>query len=437
MMTTPSSSPMTRTSVYDSILNSEWPASLDSLEGLPDAVEPRVLPYAHPGSSQAPVVRHGMVYEALGWLGSVLPGVGLAFLLAFLGYEASEWIGARMHYAPGKSPISPITLAVIFGLIIRNTVDVPKGYEPGLRFAIKSLLRLGIVILGLTLSVKALGRDVAAGIPVIACCITVALVVVTFLNRSLGLSRRLGTLIAIGTSICGVSAIVATAPIIEAEEDVTSYAVACITIFGLIALISYPFLAHAMFGASMKEAGIFLGTAIHDTSQVTGAGLAYAQQYKADAAMKTAVTVKLVRNLSMSLLIPLMAILYHRGNQGTRQVKQKWHQIVPLFVVGFVLMACIRSLGDWTLDQHGAAFGFIRSSTWVGTDPHSGLDYLAKFCVAWLLATALGAVGLGTGFAKLRGLGLKPFTVGLVAALLVGIVSTVMIKVLAALHFLS
>src|SRR5207244_5742465 len=90
------------------------------------------------------------------------------------------------------------------------------------------------------------------------------------------------------------------------------------------------------------------GTAIHDTSQVTGAGLAYAQQYKADIAMKTAVTVKLVRNLCMSVLIPLMAILYRRGEKGGRKVKQPWHQIIPLFVVGFVLMACVRSFGDQT-----------------------------------------------------------------------------------------
>src|SRR3954469_22344164 len=131
---------------------------------------------------------------------------------------------------------------------------------------------------------------------------------VTLITRAMGLPRKLGTLMAVGTSICGVSAIVATAPIIEADEDETSYAVACITIFGLIALISYPFLAYHLFDpAHPTQAGIFLGTAIHDTSQVAGAGAAYAAQYKADAAMKTAITVKLVRNLSMSVLIPLMA----------------------------------------------------------------------------------------------------------------------------------
>jgi uncharacterized integral membrane protein (TIGR00698 family) len=357
-------------------------------------------------------------HHALAWIGAMLPGVGLAFLLAFLGYLASEWIGAAMRYEHGKSPISPITLAVLFGLIVRNTIGVPAAYEAGLRLCIKSVLRLGIVILGLTLSIKALGHDVMAGVPVIVVCITCALVFITMLNRWLGLSRRLGTLIAVGTSICGVSAIVATAPIIEAEEDETSYAVACITIFGLLALLTYPFLAHAMFGDNAKQAGIFLGTAIHDTSQVTGAGLAYAQQYKADAAMKTAVTVKLVRNLSMSILIPLMAVIYRRGEGGSRKIKQPWHQLIPLFVVGFVLMACVRSLGD------AGYLNFIPRQTWANVDPN------AKFYASWLLATALGAVGLGTGLAKLKDLGWKPFSVGFAAALVVGGVSAVLVKIL-------
>ena len=134
-------------------------------------------------------------------------------------------------------------------------------------------MKTGIVLLGVGLSVQAVMKVGLIGLPIIVCCIATALVVVTFINRALGLPKRLGTLIAVGTSICGVSAIVATAPVIGAEDDETSYAVACITIFGLIALFTYPFLAHAMFKTNM-QVGLFLGTAIHDTSQVAGAGVA-------------------------------------------------------------------------------------------------------------------------------------------------------------------
>lgn len=400
-------------------LEDPFDLSLDSFEGVPDFVPERkgglVIGWAH---------------DSLAWAGDVLPGFALAFALAWAGYFLSELIGRRMKYEPGKGPVSPVTIAVLLGLILRNTVGVPKVYETGLRLCLKTVLRLGIVVLGLTLSVKAIGRDVVASLPIIICCIGAALILVTLINRALGLPRRLGTLIAVGTSICGVTAIVATAPIIDADEDETAYAVACITIFGLLALMIYPFLAHELF-ATPVQAGTFLGTAIHDTSQVAGAGLAYTQQYKTDSAMKTAITVKLVRNLSMSVIIPLMAILYRRREVANASAKeglakkgtgQKWHQVVPLFVVAFVVMACIRSLGD---SGGGKAFGLLPREQW------KLVDTSAKFCAPWLLATALGAVGLGTGLARLRRLGLKPFSVGLAAALSVGAVSFALIKLLA------
>jgi uncharacterized membrane protein YadS len=220
-----------------------------------------------------------------------------------------------------------------------------------------------------------------------------------------------------------VSAIIATAPVIEADENETSYAAACITIFGLVAMICYPVAAHGIF-ATPNQAGMFFGTAIHDMSQATAAGLAYAQQYKAEAAFHTAVSVKLVRNLFMSVLIPLAGILYHRGGQGTRRVKQKWHQIVPLFVVGFLLMACLRSIGD-SGNPNGRAFGLLDRNNW------NAVGQTAKLLVPWLLAVAMAAVGLGTGIAKLRGLGWKPFSVGFAAALLVGGVSVALIHLLA------
>ena len=116
------------------------------------------------------------------------------------------------------------------------------------------MLRFGIILLGLRLSLAAVGELGLAALPVIVGCIAVALVAVTWINRALGLPRRLGSLIAVGTSICGVSAIAATAPVIDAEEDEVSYSVACITLFGLLALFCYPLLAHGMFGGD-AEAG--------------------------------------------------------------------------------------------------------------------------------------------------------------------------------------
>ncbi|MBI5440704.1 MAG: putative sulfate exporter family transporter [Deltaproteobacteria bacterium] len=390
-------------------------ASLGSLEGVPDWFEPRASPAAQGIYTRT-------LHDALNWLAAAVPGLGLALLLAYVGHWLSGLAGALLAYE--KSPISPILLAVVLGLVLRNTVGVPKAYEAGLKLCLKTVLRIGIVLLGLGLSLQAVAQIGLLGLPIIACCIGTALVAVTFINRALGLPKRLGTLIAVGTSICGVSAIVATAPVIEAEENETSYAVACITIFGLLALFTYPILAHRLF-SSETQVGLFLGTSIHDTSQVTGAGLSYAQQFASKKAMDTAVVVKLVRNVFMSVLIPLMALLYRRSAQdGRERAPQKWHQVVPLFVVGFVALACLRSVGDLGASTGRQAFGVVDRHAWVG------------FCKAvgnlapWFLASAMGAVGLGTGLGKLRGLGWKPFTVGFAAAFLVGCASTVLIKLL-------
>jgi len=390
-------------------------SSLDSLEGVPDIFEPR-----KPIEERAAWQQKG--YSVLAWLGEVLPGIGLAALLAYFGKVLADFIGISvLHFDParGGSPISPIMLAIVLGLVIRNTVGIPTIYEHGLRLSIKTILRIGIVLLGLKLTLSAIVGIGVVALPVIIVCITVALLAVTFINRALGLPKRLGTLIAVGTSICGVSAIVATAPVIDAEEDETSYAVATITLFGLIALFTYPFLAHFVFGSNDLQPGLFLGTAIHDTSQVAGAGLMYKQQYGSEAVLKTAMAVKLMRNVCMVALIPLMALLYHRSEGAGKSAKrQSWTQLVPMFVIGFALMAGLRTLGDST----ERAFGVIDKPAW------DNLVHQADVIAVWCLTIAMAAVGLGTGLAKLRGLGWKPFSVGFAAALLVGGVGALLIK---------
>jgi uncharacterized integral membrane protein (TIGR00698 family) len=392
-------------------------SSLDSLEGVPDWFEPRKT-----AGERAVWQRKG--YNVLAWFGDVLPGIGLAALLAYAGKLLADWIGIgvlRFDASRGGSPISPIMLAIVLGLVIRNAIGIPTIYEHGLRLSIKTVLRLGIVLLGLKLTLGAIVGIGALALPVIAICIATALLAVTFINRALGLPKRLGTLIAVGTSICGISAIVATAPVIEAEEDETSYAVATITLFGLAALFAYPFIAYLLFVGDATSAGLFLGSSIHDTSQVAGAGLMYKQQYGTDGALRVAMAVKLMRNVCMVALIPVMALLYRRSTRGTGPVKrQTWGQLVPMFVIGFALMACVRSLGD----AGERAFGFVDRGTW------DAFVRRADVAAVWCLTIAMAAVGLGTGLAKLRGLGWKPFSVGFVAAVLVGGVSALLIKVL-------
>jgi uncharacterized integral membrane protein (TIGR00698 family) len=399
---------MSTASTYDFWYES---TSLDSMEGVPEWPRPGEKILAAGGT---PAQR---LHAALAWLGGMLPGLGLALGIAWAGGHIAEWLGISvLHFK--KSPISEITVAVLLGLILRNTIGLPVVYEKGLRLCGREVLRFGIILLGLRLSLAAVGKLGLAALPVIIGCIATALIAVTWINRAFGLPRRLGSLIAVGTSICGVSAIAATAPVIDAEEDEVSYSVACITLFGLVALFCYPFLANRMFGEEPRLAGLFLGTAIHDTSQVAGAGLMYREQYERDVAPGTvtaldaATVTKLTRNVCMAAVIPLVALLYHRrGRTGTARLRIA--QAVPLFVLGFLLAAAIRTIGDLS----------VKGATPETKASWKELLDRADVLAAWCLTVAMAAVGLGTGLNRIRRLGWKSFAVGLAAALIVGGVS--------------
>ncbi|MCZ6912555.1 MAG: putative sulfate exporter family transporter, partial [Proteobacteria bacterium] len=254
---------------------------------------------------------------------------------------------------------------------------------------------------------------------VIIGCVTAALLIVTYFGRKLGLSRKLGTLIAVGTSICGATAIVATAPAIGARDDEVAYSVACITLFGVVAMLAYPFAAHWMFAGDPFASGLFLGTAVHETAQVAGAGLVYQQYYSDPQALDVATVTKLVRNLGMLIVIPLMSIAYHRNAKDTGEVP-KWWTMIPLFVVGFACMSLLRTLGD----MGEPSLGFLQPEQWLNF-----VTYTKKTAEIFL-AVAMASVGLGTSIKGLRSIGMKPLAVGLFSALLVGGVSATLISLL-------
>jgi uncharacterized integral membrane protein (TIGR00698 family) len=395
-----------------------WAAWLDSMEGVPEWPQPA----ESPAEKAARGTLLSRAHEAFGWVGAALPGIGLAVGLGAAGRWAAQGLGVDL-LGFTHSPISAIAAAVALGLLVRNTVGLPAVYEKGLRLCGREVLRLGIVLLGLRLSLGAVGQFGLVGLPVILGVIAAALVAVAVLARALGLPRRLGGLIAVGTSICGVSAIVATAPAIKAEEDEVSYAVACVTLFGLAALFAYPLVAHGLFPNDPRLAGLFLGTAIHDTAQVAGAGMVYQEQYGAPAALGAATVAKLVRNLSMVAVIPLVVALYRDpadAKPGAGRLRLA--QAVPLFVLAFVGAAALRTAGD--LGER--PFGMLDKEAWK--------EFLkaADGAAGWCLTAAMAAVGLGTGLGRLRRLGWKAFCAGLAAAAAVGGVSALLIKVLAA-----
>jgi uncharacterized integral membrane protein (TIGR00698 family) len=348
----------------------------------------------------------------------VLPGLLLAALLAVLGNYLADALSAALGLGAGA--VSGIMVAILLGLAVGNAVKLPAAFKEGISFAVKRVLRLGIVLLGLRLSIAEVGSIGIKALPIILVTIPAAILIVGYLGRRIQLPERLGSLIAVGTAICGNTAIVAVSPTIGAKEEETSYAVACITVFGLFAMLVYPFVAHWMFGGDPFASGLFLGSAVHDTSQVAGAGMVYQEYYHAPEALNVATVTKLERNLSMLIVIPLMAILYHRkSNEGSEA--PAWWTMVPLFVVGFAAMSLLRTVGD----LGGARpLGLLDADQW-----HTAIKF-GKEAASYCLAIAMAGVGLGTSIKGLRSIGLKPLALGLVSALIVGLISATLITVI-------
>ncbi|NDE14452.1 putative sulfate exporter family transporter [bacterium] len=351
----------------------------------------------------------------------LMPGIVFALAVAIAGSFLADHLSVLVARLSGIDPsdknahhlVSGISLSVIGGLFVRNVFGVADAMRPGISWILKTGLRIGIVLLGFKLALGTTGDISGKALPVVVACIATALVVVTFFNNRLRLPPRLGALVAVGTSICGVTAIVATGPAIDADENETSYAVACITIFGLLALFTYPWLAWRFFHSDPLLAGIFLGTSIHDTSQVAGAGMIYQEAFNEPLALQAATVTKLIRNMSMAILIPLVAARFGRpeesrvGSFSLKRVKDA----IPGFVLAFLVAIAIRSLGDALFSAGAPAAwwnGWLEAANWISK---------------WALAGALAGIGLNTDILKLKGLGVKPLLVGLVAASVVGLVS--------------
>src|SRR5690625_4144755 len=364
----------------------------------------------------------------------LLPGIILSALIMLLGIYLSILLGKGLIFfnilpEGSASPISGIFVAIAVGLLVRNIISLPNYFMKGISFSVKYALRAGIILLGLRLSLVEALKLGAWGIPLIVSCISVGLIITLYFTKKMQQSERLGTLIACGTGICGVTAIMATSPVIRAKDNEISYAVANVTIFGLMSMLCYPFLAYLFFSGDPVKAGLFLGTAVHDTAQVTGAALIFSEMYDLEAAVNVATVTKLTRNLFIIAVIPLVSYLFFKNAPATSDSEAntaaipKWYQLIPLFVIGFLCLACIRTIGDMTLAQSGKAFSLLAEQTW-----RSFYEKSSSFGTTYLLGTAMAGVGLSTDFKMFKGLGLNPFYIELIAAISVGFVSLVLIS---------
>ena len=343
----------------------------------------------------------------------VLPGIILAFVLYTLSQGFNNIIGIEL-LGYSKSPISTAMVAIIIGIFFGNFFNIREVFQRGLDFTREFILKLGIICLGIQLKPFEFLDFGKIAIPLIIICIVSVLVAIKILIKKLKIPTRMAYLISIGSTVCGTTAIIATAPVIKANKNEVSYAIANITLFGILSMLLYPYFANFYFEGNSLFAGLFLGTSIHETSQVAAAGLIYDQQFNSPETLNIATVTKLIRNTFLIIMIPLFAFLYNRGQK--REKKYSIVNIFPYFVLGFVGMIVLRNIGD-------EIFEVYNNVHWVQT-----INFIKIFSKIFL-TMAMAAIGLSTNLKDISSMGYKPFIVGFIAMLTVGVVSILTIEI--------
>jgi uncharacterized integral membrane protein (TIGR00698 family) len=320
----------------------------------------------------------------------LIKGVLICFLIA-----VPSWILGKMIPIIG----GPV-IGMLFGMTI---VAFRRESLPsvGIRFTSKNLLQASIVLLGFGMNLSTVISVGGQSLYVMLFTLTASFVTAYFVGKMLKLPGKTTVLIGVGTSICGGSAIAATAPVIGADEDEIAHAISTIFLFNILAVVLFPFLGR-LFSMSDTAFGIWAGTAINDTSSVVAAATSWSEARGSSDALELATIVKLTRTL---MIVPITLFLaFYQTQIGIRSASSKrvnFVSIFPWFVVGFLAAAVIGTVG--------LVPALITSS----------LASFGKF----MIVMAMSAIGLTTSFDKLLKNGLRPIGLGLSCWAVVAFVS--------------
>jgi uncharacterized integral membrane protein (TIGR00698 family) len=327
---------------------------------------------------------------------SVLPGLILTSALA---------VGAfALRDVSGITALSPLIIAILLGVAIRNTVGTPAALQPGVAFSMRRILRVGIILLGLQLSMAQVIAVGIAGLAIIAAALGSTFIFTVWLARHLSVERKLAELIAAGTSICGASAVVATNTVTRAPDEDVAYAVACVTVFGSASMLLYPTLA-GILQLAPHAFGLWAGASIHEIAQVVAA--AYHQGVGAG---NYGLITKLSRVMLLAPLVLALGWFRARKARSTNMSgdNRTTPRAMPLpwFIAGFVAMMLFNSLdlipsGDKVFIGHTTTF---------------------------LLTIALAAMGLETDIRKLQAKGWRPLLLAAVSCLFISAFSLALIE---------
>ncbi len=332
---------------------------------------------------------------ALAGVQAVLPGIALTSAIAAAAFA--------LHTLPGVAAFSPMILAILIGIAFHNLVGTPALATPGVKFSLRRILRFAIILLGLQLTAQQVVAVGAGGVAVIVATLIATFIFTTFAGRLLGVDRKLTQLIAAGTSICGASAVIATNTVTDAPDEDVAYAVACVTVFGSVAMFVYPFFP-GLLHLSAHDFGLWAGSSIHEIAQVVAA--AYQDGRVAG---DFATIAKLSRVMMLAPVVITLGLMAQSGlRKDTADTGKTRGKSVPLpwFVFGFIALIAINSLIH------------------IPAQPKAAIVTITTF----LLSIALAAMGLETDIAKLRLKGMRPLLLGLAAFVFIALFSFTLVK---------
>lgn len=327
-----------------------------------------------------------------GRLGALAPGLALTAGIAALAFA--------LRLVPGVATLSPMILAVLLGAVLHNFVGAPRAAREGVAFSLRAVLRFAIILLGLQITARQAGQLGPGALATIVTALVATLGFTIVLGRALGVPRGLALLIGVGTSICGASAVLAAKAATNGDDEDAAYAVACVTLFGTLAMFAYP-LAEGLLHLSPRAYGLWTGASIHEIAQVVAASF----QGGAEAGQFGTIA-KLTRVAMMAPVVILLGEMTARlglAGEGAR-----CRPPFPWFLVGFLALSAFNSFVAIP-SEIAAPIGLVTT---------------------FLLSMAMAAMGLHTDLGRIRARGMRPLALGFLASLFISLASLVMVRLI-------
>lgn len=299
--------------------------------------------------------------------------------------------------------IGGAVIGIIAGMIITLFIKDKSAFESGIKFTSKKILQWAVILLGFGMNLSVILQTGKTSFPIIVCTIATSLIIAFVLSKVMHIPGKISTLVGVGSSICGGSAIAATAPVIDADDEEVAQAISVIFFFNVLAAIFFPTFGKILgFDTTSGDAfGIFAGTAINDTSSVTAAASTWDNMWGlGSATLDTAVTVKLTRTLAIIPITLVLALVRARKEKSSKN-SFSFKQAFPMFILYFVLASIITTIIY-------AVFPADTTVCVIAGNVFSFLKNVSKF----FIVLAMTAIGLNTDIVKLIKSGGKPILMG-------------------------